>query len=357
MRLMPIIVCYSRRSNKLTCPTGWFFCNCRLLAGIGLFFITTSAAIAEPVLFIGTGGSAGTYFPIGSLIAEAISDWAGHQRNSDYRIEGLNAIAQRSSGSASNVDDINAGLVEAALAQANIVHWSYTGTGPYEGTPAFKSLRTIGTLYFESLHLISRVGSGIDSIGDLAGHTVSVDEIGSGTQLDVASVFSLLELKSSDLNIVYLKANDAMDRLRRDEVDAFFIVAGYPVSGVAELIDEGLAKIVPIVGSVADALMDRYPYFSVDYIPANTYANSDAIKTLAMPAQLIVSEHLDEELVYRISAMLWSDETAGVLAAGHPKGKEISMAAALVNIGAPLHEGAARYYRERINAVPPIDEN
>lgn len=309
---------------------------------------TQSVAVAEPVVIrLGTGGSGGTYFPIGSLIARAISGPAGvHAHESFYESE-LFAITQRSTGSASNVLDISEGLLEAGLAQANVVHWAFNGSGPFENGPAYDSLRGLATLYMESVHLIARTDANITTIEDLKNKRVSLDEQGSGTQLDALHILAAYGLSTQSFDAVYLKPADAINRLRNNELDAFFIIAGYPVKAVSNLVDSGQATIVSITGEPLESLMEKYPFFSKNNIPENTYKNNGSIETLGVPAQLIVSSNIDEELVYNITSMLWSDATKKLLDSGHPKGKEVRLESALAGMNIPLHPGAARFYKEQ----------
>jgi len=57
--------------------------------------VLVSAASAEPKAFrIGTGGSGGTYLPIGSLIAEAISGTSDYHRDYSFYEPELVAVAR-----------------------------------------------------------------------------------------------------------------------------------------------------------------------------------------------------------------------------------------------------------------------
>lgn len=319
----------------------------RLVGLIVLMMIFMPLANSQPDPFrIGTGGSAGTYFPIGSLIAQGISGRPDSVQKDDFELPNLLALAQRSNGSAANVSDIGDGLLEAGLAQADVVHWAFNGAGPFSGAAPISNLRTIGTLYFESLHLVVRADSDIFEVKDLVGKLVSVDEIGSGTQLNVQHIISTQGLGLDDIKTVYLKPIDAIDRLRREQLDAFFVVAGYPVAGVSELIADGVGRIVPIFGPDIISLQRSFPFFIVDKIPANTYGIARDVETLAVPAQLVVSADLDDNLVYRIAGLLWSDETLKLLSEGHPKGSELNFLSALVGLSAPLHPGAEKYYQK-----------
>lgn len=304
-------------------------------------------AFGETVaLRIGTGGSAGTYFPIGSLISEAITSAQIQLIDVDSKNTKVVAIAQRSNGSVANVNDIENGLLEGALTQADIGFWAYHASGPFSDGPPRKSLRTIASLYSESVHLISRTGSGINSIGDLVGKKVSIDEIGSGTLHDVKLVLSAFGIELEDIDPVYLKPEDSIERFRKKTLDAFILVAGYPVQQVADLVREGYANVVPIDGPHVDNLVEKYSFFSVDSVPEGTYQNGMKIKTVSVSAQFIVNENLSEKLVYEISKALWNEETAVHLANGHPKGKSISIENAVKGISIPLHAGAKRFYQE-----------
>ncbi len=311
--------------------------------GALLFLLATIEAEAQsqdagsdPIFRIGTGGSGGSYFPIGSLIAQELTAHCP-----------VLALAQRSKGSASNVQDIGAGLLEAALAQADVVHWAYHGTAEFKESGPIENLRTVATLYLESLHFVVRTDSGIEGFRDLAGKRVSTDEIGSGTQLNVQQVIRSQGLSEEEIKLVYLKPIDAIDRFRRGALDAFFVVAGYPVNGVSELVEDGVGKILPLEIAVDSPLLTDFPFLTVDEIPQNTYGNSQAVKTLAVPAQLIVDAGLDSDLIYRITQTLWDKKTLAVLSANHPKGGEVAFDSALAGLIAPLHEGAARYYSEQ----------
>lgn len=315
---------------------------------IGLFALLSATANADPITFrIGTGGSAGTYFPIGTLLSQSITH-ANLQFDSEANSRShVIAVAQRSNGSVANVTDIENGLLEGALSQADVVHWAYHASGPFADSEPKTSLRTVASLYPESIHLVARADSGIKTIQDLIGRSVSIDVFGSGTLFDVRLVLSAFDIELDDINPVYLKLNDSIDRLRKNQLDAFIVVAGYPIKQISDLVNEGKASIIAIEGPNVTELMNDYSFFSVDTMPAATYQNEQAINTLAVSAQFIVSAHLDKELVYQISKTLWSNRSTQLLKNGHPKGKAISMENAVVGVSIPLHPGAKKFYDEQ----------
>lgn len=319
------------------------------------------SAFSAPIFFrIGTGGSAGTYLPIGSLIATSISDdFSGAAGLSSSNNE-LFALAQRSNGSVANVEDIENGLLEGALSQADVNHWAYFGTGPFSSVPPKTSLRAVASLYPESLHLVARIDSNIRSVRDLLGHRVSIDEDGSGTLFDVRPVLAAFGIDIDDINAVYLKPEDAIDRLRKNQLDAFFIVAGYPVSAISELVRENKAVVVPIEGLEVAKLLQEYPFFTKDVIPEGAYPRTSKIPTIAVAAQLIVSANIDAKLIYGITRKLWDPQTLRHLGAGHPKGQAVRLESALIGVSIPLHIGALQFYQEmglNTSEIPHSDQS
>jgi TRAP transporter TAXI family solute receptor len=308
------------------------------------------ASAQEMTFFrIGTGGVAGTYYPIGGLIADIISNPPGARpcgKGGSCGVPGLVAIAQSSNGSVANVEAIRTGMLESGFVQSDIAHWAYTGTGIYEGKPKADNLRAIANLYPESIHLVARKGAGISSVEDLAGKRVSLDEPGSGTLVDARIILDAYGLSEDDFQAEYVKPSLAVAKMHDDELDAFVIVAGYPTASVVELCETIGCELVPIDGPQVDTLLEQYQYFAKDMIPAGTYDDVPDTPTLSVGAEWVVGAEVDEDLVYGITKALWHPNARKLLDDGHAKGKSITLETALDGIGIPLHPGAERYYRE-----------
>jgi uncharacterized protein len=298
---------------------------------------------------IGTGGVTGTYYPIGGLIADIISNPPGSRpcdKGGSCGVPGLVAIAQSSNGSVANVDAIKSGALESGFAQSDVAHWAYTGTGIYQGQGRVDNLRVIANLYPESVHIVAHDESHIRSVRDLAGKRVSLDEPGSGTLVDARIILEAFGVSEADLTAHYLKQTRAIAMMDEDELDAFFIVAGFPTGSVLDFCATSGCDLVPIEGPEVDALLEQYPYFARDTIPAGTYPGVRRTDTLSVGAQWLVGAQLDEELVYGITTALWHENARQLLDNGHAKGQAITLATALDGVSVPLHPGAERFYRE-----------
>ena len=228
---------------------------------VGTFMATgvVSTASAQDLTFftIGTGGTAYTYYPVGGVIANAISNPPGSREcdsGGSCGVPNLIASAVSSRGSVDNVNAIMSGLRNSGFAQSDVAYWAYTGTGTMEGQEPATDLRTIAALFEEHIHLVAMADSGINSVADLAGKRVSLDEPGSGTYVDANLILEANGLSADDLTAEALKGNAASDALRNGKIDAYFVVAGYPTGSLVELASAADIKLVPIAGAGADAL-------------------------------------------------------------------------------------------------------
>jgi TRAP transporter TAXI family solute receptor len=296
---------------------------------------------------IGTGPLGGTYFPVGGMIANAISNPPGSQpcdRGGSCGIPGVIAVAQSTSGSVVNIAALAAGREDLALAQADLVYWAYHGDGPYKGTGAVDHLRAVAMLFQEKIHLVVRKDSGIHSPGDLKGKRVSLGDEGSGTRVDALLIIDAYGLKQKDLKLQTLRPGAAADAMRRGELDAFFFVAAPPVSALIGLAEDKTLALVPLDGPKANALVERYPFLAPAVIAQGTYPGVPETATLGVGALLISTSDVPDTLIYGVTRALLHPSSLDLFRRGHPAGKQITAKSATIGLGIPLHAGAARYY-------------
>jgi len=299
-------------------------------------FSLLGTAQAQQFFRIGTGGTAGTYYPIGGMIANAVSQPGK-----------IIATAQASNGSLANVNGIAGGAMESGFSQSDVATWAQTGTGIFDGKPKIGGLRMIANLYPESIHVVVKKGSGFKSIADLKGKRVALDEPGSGTLINARLVLAAYGIKETDIKPEYIKPNQAGDKMKDGALDAFFFTGGAPAGAIAELASAGSGiELLAIDGAQADSLRKNSAFFAIDTIAADTYKGVAAVKTLAVGAQWVTSDKADTETVYQITKALYGDAAQKTLAAGHAKGKFITLQNAVQGVGIPFHPGAEKFYRE-----------
>ncbi|HRE21962.1 MAG TPA: TAXI family TRAP transporter solute-binding subunit [Rhabdaerophilum sp.] len=304
-------------------------------AALAALSATGGSALAQAKFFrIGTGGTGGTYYPVGGLIANAISGPT------------LNLSAVATNGSVANVNQIVGGSLESGFSQADVATWAFTATGIYDGKPKVEELRAIANLYPESVHVVAKKGLNIKSVADLKGKRVSIDEPGSGTLVNAKAILAAFGVTEKDIKPEYLKPQQSAEKLKDGAVDAFFSTTGYPQGSIAELAATAGIELVPIDGAGRDKILAAFKFFAADKIPDEVYKGVKGVETISVGAQWVTSSKQPADLVYEVVKGLWSDKTRAALDAGHAKGRVIRKETALAGLGIPLHDGAAKFYKE-----------
>ena len=338
----------------------------RLIAVVSLVWIIlavgTGPATAQDlnVIRIGTGSTAGTYFPIGGLIGNAISNPPGSRpcdRGGSCGVPGLIAVAQSTGGSVENIRSVVAGTMEMGLSQADVAYWSFFGTGSFEGKKPEQTLRALANLFPENIHLIARADAGIKTLADLTGKRISLGGPGSGSRIDARLILTAFGLKFTAMKLFELELEASADALVAGEIDAFFLVSGAPALAVQDLAEQVELSFVPITGPIADKLAKLFPFFTKGKILGGLYGNNPSTETLDVGAILVAREDMEDDLAYGIVRAIWHPNTAPLLANGHPRARFMSLTRAVTGIGLKLHPGAARYYVEQgVLPAPGADQ-
>jgi len=312
------------------------------------FFFSLALAIAQPAwaftpFRIGTGGSTGVYYPIGKQIAAGLTAKA---REAPSALDNYIGIAQNSAGSIENVRAIISGEIEAGMVQADIAALAHEGLGDFADLAKTTKIRAIAGLYSEKFQLVVRKDAGINSISDLKGKKISVDELGSGTRAIMDLVLGAYGLAENDLLPLYLKPAFTEDKMKNGQLQGFAIMAGVPNIAVSKLFDTGIS-LLPVDPPVAAAISRKHKYLAPGKIAAGSYEGIPETPTLEVYALLVVADTMPEALAHAVTEALFSQETLNLLAEGHPLGKTITLDTALQGLSIPLHPGAERFYREQ----------
>ena len=321
-----------------------------LLVATGLGTVNTWAQRVSFV--IATGPSGGTYFPMGRTLAGLISHPPGVERCSGTYAcgpEGLIATAQTSPGAYANVVAVNAGDVDSALAQSDVVAQGVAGHGPFK--TAMKHVRTLAALFPEDVHIVVVAHSAIKSIADLKGKRVSLGASGSGTMVTARAVLAAFRIPMSRMRASNEAADVAAEELASGKLDAFFFVGGAPVPLVQSLVLSGRARLIPIDGEGRKRLIAQTPGTAAVTIAASTYGAKNSTQTVSVEAVWIVNDATPSATVYALAKTLFNPANRDTLDQGPPSAQEVSLSHAALSPPAPLHPGALRFYREE-NALP-----
>ena len=316
-----------------------------ILASIG--FVTAQTDEPRTSFVVATGPSGGTYFPVGQALADIVSHPPGVARCDIAGVcgpSGLIASARTSDGAVANVLDVNAHRVDAALVQSDVVADAVAGRGAFRKFGAQSHIRIIADLFPEEVHVVAARNAHIASVQDLKGKRVSIGAEDSGT-IETArallAAYRVRHIKESNYS-----ADVAAQMLQKGKIDAFVFVGGAPVVLVESLVARGQAVLVPIDGAGRKRLLAQMPSFSPAVIGSDAYPGSGAVQTVAERALWIVNDSEPDALVYAVTKALFNSANRELLDDSHPSAKWIRLQTATATLPAPLHPGAARYYRE-----------
>ncbi len=290
---------------------------------------------AETVFInIGTGGTAGTYYPLGGTMAEILK----------ANIPGVNATAESTGASSANINMLNQGEIELALVQNDVSYYADLGIELFQEQGKIEGLRAIATLYPEICQIITTENTGITSVADFAGKRIAVGAAGSGVEANARQILAAYGLSYDDIKPQYLSFAEAAAGLKDGNIDAGFITAGTPTSAVLDLSAQNQVLLLSIDDAIADQLVEQYPFYTKVAIPADVYNTEADVNTLAVKAMLATTDKVSEDMVYNITKAIF--ENLDKLAAAHTAGKLISLDTAQEGISIPLHPGAEKYFNE-----------
>lgn len=308
-----------------------------LTVAAALFAATT---FAQMQLSISTGGTGGTYYPVGGGYAELINEY----------IDGYTAVAEVTGASVENVSLISRGDSDIALALGDTVYQAYTGTGQLEGRQ-LPNLRSLGVAYNNTVHIVTLADSGIESLADLEGQRVSVGAPGSGTEVSAQTLLEANGITYDDIEEQRLNFNETAAALRDGQIDAGFWSVGAPTSSVLDLATTRDIRILSLSDEELANAQEAQPIFARTVLSAGTYPGVDEdVVTVGTPNVLVVAAEMDEQLAYDFLDVLYThiDEIIAI----HPSGNETDPQNSIESTPIPLHAGAVAYYEDQGFEVP-----
>ena len=296
-----------------------------------LAFAGGGGARREQVRFA-TGGLAGVYFAYGSAIAQVLT--AGTN---------VDVVIRSTGASRANILLIQAGEVDIALAQNDVMYHAWQGTDFFDGV-SFRGFGTIAGLYAEVCQVITGSGMGITTIADLRGRRVSVGDVGSGTEFNARHILEAHGITFADIVVQNMGFAASVDAFRAGSIDAFFVTAGAPTPAIASLATTNDIVVLGIAPDAIARLQRDYPFYTTYTIAAGIYRGVNApVTTVAVKATLLASNNLSADTVYSITRALFALQPQ--IASAHPRGRELDRDYAVTNLAVPLHPGAERYFR------------
>jgi TRAP transporter TAXI family solute receptor len=254
---------------------------------------------------------------------------------------GVILSARTSEGSTDNLRSVNQGLVDSGFADGDAIAAAVAGQGGAFRRPA-RHLRVIAALFPEEAHLVAAAKSDIQSVADLRGRRVLMGLPNSASLLRARAIMTAYRIRVREV----VSDETGAQMLKNGKIDAYFAVAGVPLDSIRDLLAQHVARLVPIDGEGRDRLIAMVPQLSATTIQAGVYPETGPVESVATRAYWVTSDSEPDALIYGITRALFNPANRGPLAASHPSAREIGLSVASANPPAPLHPGAARFYRE-----------
>ena len=290
---------------------------------------------AQKFINIATGGTSGTYFPLGGALADILNK----------NIPGTNASAQSTGASVANVNLLSQGKVEIAFIQNDIAYYAANGTEMFKGKQV-AGLQGLATLYPETVQIVTLKKSGIKSVADFKGKRIAVGAAGSGTEANARQIMEAYGIKYDDIKVQYLSFGEAASALKDGNVDAAFVTAGHPTAAIQDIATQNDVVLVPVDADKADALIKKYPFYTKLVIKAGTYPKQDAdVTAVAVKCMLAVTDKMDENTAYAIAKALYGNLDRMKYA--HSAANAISKDTAKDGMSIKLNPGAEKFFNEK----------
>ncbi|QCJ46774.1 MULTISPECIES: TAXI family TRAP transporter solute-binding subunit [Haloprofundus] len=274
------------------------------------------------------GGTGGTYYPLSNQFKSVV------EANTDYTLQ-----VQSTGASVENAGSLGNGDADFALLQNDVAYFAVNGEGieAFEGN-AIPNIRGVATLYPETIHVVTPGNSDIQSVQDLEGATINTGDLGSGTQVDARQILEAVGIQ--DYTEQNTDFSQAAEQIQNGDVDAAFVVGGWPVGAIEDLANNSNIRIVEISGDAREQVKEAGSYFADDEIPAGTYSGIDEpVQTVAVQAMIATNEEQSEEVVQSVTEAIFenTDEI-------NIKQEFITVDTAQDGMSIDLHPGAQAYF-------------
>ncbi|MEN3348124.1 MAG: uncharacterized protein V7632_1759 [Bradyrhizobium sp.] len=310
--------------------------NSKLMAAaiVAAGMLTAPVARAEQFINVLTGGTSGVYYPLGVAMGKIFGD----------KIPGVKTQVQATKASVENLVLLQQGRGEIAFTLGDSLKAAWEGDTEAGFKNKLDKLRTIGAIYPNYIQIVATAESGIKTLADLKGKSLSVGAPKSGTELNSRAILAAAGMSYKDLGKVeYLPFAESVDLMKNRQLSATLQSAGLGVASLKDLSTSTDIRVVAVPKETVDKIGP--PFVSV-IIPANTYTGQDKdVPTAAVVNYLVTSSAVSDELAYQMTKLVY--DSLPELANSHAAGKEIKLEAAATGSPVPLHPGAIRYYKEK----------
>src|SRR5258705_11008775 len=193
--------------------------NSKLIAAAVAVAAVFSAPGAQAQQFINvlTGGTSGVYYPLGVAIGKIYSD----------KIPNVKTQVQATKAWVENLILMQNGRGEIAFALGDSLKAAWEGDEEAGFKTKLDKLRTIGAIYPNYVQIVATADSGIKTLADLKGKSLSVGAPKSGTELNSRAILGAAGLSYKDIGkLEYLPFAESVDLMKNRQLNATLQSAG-----------------------------------------------------------------------------------------------------------------------------------
>jgi TRAP transporter TAXI family solute receptor len=299
--------------------------------------VSAPQAMAKQDILFGGASITGVYYQVALQLSNMMNKHAADK---------YNYIGRPTGGSVFNINAIDRGAFDFAVAQSDRNWQGFNGAADWEGKPV-TGLRSVFSMHPETVLLVTRKDAGIKTVMDMKGKRINIGNPGSGQRGNAEDVLRIYGLDyNKDFSAEALQQAEASRALVDQKIDAFFFTVGNPSAAIEEPAQSVDLDIIPINSDGIKDFVAKHPYYIMTTIPAGTYKGVDkGVETYAVTATVISSESVAEEVVYDMVKTVF--ENLEELKASHAAFRNLNPKEMLQGLSAPLHPGAIKYYKEK----------
>jgi TRAP transporter TAXI family solute receptor len=302
----------------------------------GVSLHATEASAQQRDILIGGGSVTGVYYQVALQTCQIMNKHSGGK---------YNCVGRPALGSVFNVNAVNRGLLDFGVAQSDRNWQATNGTADWDGKPVGK-LRSVFSAHPEAVLLVTRTDTGIKSVGDLKGKTVNIGNPGSGQRGNAMDLLPLYGIDpDKDIKAEGLQQGEASRALVDRKIDAFVYTVGMPSAAIEEPANSTQIDILDINSDAIKKFISDKPYYVLAQYPAGIVKGVDAFETYAVKATVVTSADVEDQVVYDYVKTVF--ENLEELKGTHAAFRILKPADMLKGLSAPLHPGAAKYYKEK----------
>jgi uncharacterized protein len=302
---------------------------------VACVFSVSTPALALEVKFM-TGPQGGFWVPLGGALKDM---WEKNVK--DLSVQNLPGAG------IANVRGIEEGKADIGLGNTISTVDGLTGAAPFN--KPHKNVCNLATLYPQYMQVVVLADSGINTISDIKGKTVTTLPRGNTTEAAAQHILNVNGVTYNDIKVNFGSLTDGVTQMQDGHAKMWIVGTSIPAGGIMDLASGRDVKVLDLEESFA-AMKKLNAGYVLNTIPAGTYPKQTKdIKVPGFGAHLVVSCKLPDDVVYNMAKTM-TENVAAMAAVGKAM-TGLTPKVMAEEVGVPFHPGATKFYAEKGIAV------